>query len=371
MVETIGFPVTANQSSAGDYLPIDSDTLAGCTVTNSSAYAVEYSTGGAWTTIAAGGSATINTDVIATTSLRFRKKTGDSIPVVLSVAVTHPGTIPAQIAMDAGGNVIGLNNPSSGGLIPLSTVVNQFYHFHGFAGNQFAGDPKFFDFAAGNHGVFGANLSSAQAFANAGYVSTVDPAIGVTDSVIRIPSLNFDYSGGEKLIIWWLGAATPEGADVTLMGDGSNTTAGNQGVRIRMTTAGKLSNVLYGQGNSAFSGTTTGVPFDGSLHSFSVMFDGATKKYGMWVDDVLDASIPNSYAQLASGVDVDTRTTNTFNIGAASRSPGGTEGSAVKTRALVILRLPADKSVPLASELTSLFTALRANAGKPIAYGAI
>jgi len=277
----------------------------------------------------------------------------------------------AQLAMDAAGNVIGLNNPSSGGLIPLSAAVSPFYHFHGFAGNQLAGDPKFFDLAAGNHGVFGANLSNSAAWSNAGYVSTVDPAAGVTDSVIRIPSLNFDYSGGEKLIVWWLGAATPEGADVTLMGDGSNTTAGNQGVRIRMTTAGKLSNVLYGQGNSAFSGTTTGAPFDGSLHSFSVMFDGATKKYGMWVDDVLDASIPNSYAQLAAGVDVDTRTTNTFNIGASSRSPGGTEGSAVKTRALVILRLPAAKSVPLASELTSLFTALRANAGKPIAYGAI
>ena len=55
----------------------------------------------------------------------------------------------ATLATDAGGNVIGLNNPSSGGVIPLSTVVNQFYHFHGFAGNQLAGDPKFFDFAAG------------------------------------------------------------------------------------------------------------------------------------------------------------------------------------------------------------------------------
>ena len=111
MVETIGFPVTANQSSAGDYLPIDSDTLAGCTVTNSSAYAVEYSTGGTWTTIAAGGSATINTGAIATTSLRFRKKTGDSIPVVLSVAVTHPGITPAQLAMDASGSVTGITGP--------------------------------------------------------------------------------------------------------------------------------------------------------------------------------------------------------------------------------------------------------------------
>ena len=103
--ENINFAVTANQSSAGDYLPIDSDTLGGCTVTNGSAYAVEYSTGGAWTTIAASGSATINTGAIATTSLRFRKKTGDSTPVVLSVAVTHPGTTPAQLATDAAGNL--------------------------------------------------------------------------------------------------------------------------------------------------------------------------------------------------------------------------------------------------------------------------
>ena len=121
MVETIGFPVTANQSSAGDYLPIDSDTLAGCTVTNSSAYAVEYSTGGAWTTIAAGGSATINTGAIATTSLRFRKKAGDSIPVVLSVAVTHPGASMAKIATDAWGNTIGIQS-AAGNILPVAAA---------------------------------------------------------------------------------------------------------------------------------------------------------------------------------------------------------------------------------------------------------
>ena len=84
---------------------------------------MEYSTGGVWTTIAAGGSATINTGAIATTSLRFRKKTGDSIPVVLSVAVTHPGTIPAQIATDAAGNVSGLAGPG-GAKVPLSKRKN-------------------------------------------------------------------------------------------------------------------------------------------------------------------------------------------------------------------------------------------------------
>ena len=120
MIETIGFPVTANQSSAGNYLPIDSDTLAGCTVTNSSAYAVEYSTGGAWKTIAAGGSATINTGAIATTSLRFRKKAGDSIPVVLSVAVTHPGVTQAQLATDVAGNTLGVVDASGSSLINLA-----------------------------------------------------------------------------------------------------------------------------------------------------------------------------------------------------------------------------------------------------------
>lgn len=260
---------------------------------------------------------------------------------------------------------------TAAGIKVQSAAVNPFYHFHGFAGNQLAGDPKFFDFAAGNHGVFGANLSNAAAFASAGYISTVDPATGVTDSVIRIPSLNFDYSGGEKLIMWWLGAATPEGADVTLMGDGSAATAGNEGIRVRMNTTGKLSLVVYGKGNSGFSGTTSGVPFDGNLHSFAVAFDGVNKKYGFWVDDVLDPAIPNNYASYSTGIDLDTRTTNTWNIGASSRSPGGTEGSATKTRAFAILRLPASVDLPLASDLTEIFKALRANPSKPLASGAI
>ena len=50
----------------------------------------------------------------------------------------------------------------------------------------------------------GQKTSEAQMFANAGYMSTIDPAGGVTDSVIRIPNINFDYANGEKLIVYWL-----------------------------------------------------------------------------------------------------------------------------------------------------------------------
>lgn len=89
--------------------------------------------------------------------------------------------------------------------------IHPYYHFHGFAGNQIAGDSKFFDMSAGNHGVRGANLSDAGMFATAGYMSTVNPKVGVADSTIHIPPINFDYAGGERLIVWWLGAATPEG----------------------------------------------------------------------------------------------------------------------------------------------------------------
>ena len=47
-----------------------------------------------------------------------------------------------------------------------------YYFFHGYAGNQFAGDSLFFDLAAGNHGVRGGNLSDSEMFATAGMVTT-------------------------------------------------------------------------------------------------------------------------------------------------------------------------------------------------------
>lgn len=257
------------------------------------------------------------------------------------------------------------------GMPAIQSAVHHATHFHGFAGLQFTGDTKFYDIASGNHGVFGANLSVENAWANSGYVSTIDPESGSTDSVIRIPSLNFDYLGGEKLIIWWLGAATPEGSDVTLMGDGTNTTAGNQGVRIRMNANGKLSLVLYGQGNNGFSGSTSSVAFDGTLHSFAAVFDGSSRKYGFWVDEALDPSVPSSYANFGGGVEIDTKTTNTWNIGAASKSPGGTEGSASKTRALLIMRLGAEEELPLANHMTEVFKRLRAAPWRPLSEGVL
>lgn len=260
----------------------------------------------------------------------------------------------------------------AGGKKIQSAEINSYYHFHGFAGDQFSGDSKFYDKAAGNHGSFGANLSLAQAWATAGYVSTVEPVAGAVDSVIRIPSLNFDYSGGEKLIVWGLGAITPEGADASLMGDCPFAQANTGGVRVRAKANGKMDVVLFGAGSvGRYSGQSTAVPFDGALHSYAFALDGTTKKYGIWVDEAYEPVFGPDYSVFSAGQDADTRNPGTWNIGAASPAPGGTEGMATRHRALVILRMPASAEMPSVATLTSLFKQLRANPGRLIAEGAI
>ena len=244
--------------------------------------------------------------------------------------------------------------------------ANSNYFFHGFAGAQIAGDAKFYDISgAGNDGSFGANLSNANAWANAGYVTTVNPAGGSTDSVIRIPALNFDYNGGEKLIMWWLGKATPEGSAVSLLGDGFNTTY--PGVRIRCNTAGTLQIVAHDASASSFSSTPSEVAFDGNLHSFAAVLDGQAKKFGIWVDEAYVASLGGAYATFDSGNARDTRTSNTFNIGTSvPAAAASTEGMVCQTRAFVVLKLSAAKAMPSIATLTPVFQALRRNPAKRI-----
>jgi hypothetical protein len=244
------------------------------------------------------------------------------------------------------------------------------YHFHGYAGDIISGDGKFFDLSPlGNHAVRGANLSEANMLANAGYVSTVDPAGGATDSVLRMPNLNFYHAGGEKLILYWLGKATPEGTDQPLIGDGGSATY--PGFRVICKTTGVIQLGMYDSGGgSDFSGTSSGVPFDGTLHSIGVVIDGAAKKYAFWVDEALDASMSGAYGNFAlSGRD--TRNSNTFNIGQGSpAAAASTFGMVVQTRSLHALRLSATDTIPSIATLTNVFKQLRVNPSKPILGGA-
>lgn len=257
---------------------------------------------------------------------------------------------------------------------PRATTVFPYYHFHGFAGNQTAGDGKFFDLSGINHGVRGANLSDANMFATAGYVSTVDPASGVADSTIHIPNLNFDYASGEKLIVWWMGQGTPEAADTIIMGDGYSTTEGQRGWRLRMKTTGAFDLSLWGA-SQVSSGSSHATVFDGTLHSLAFAFDGSAKTHGMWCDEVHHTSFGSALSSFGGGASILTTNSNTVNIGAsrpaAAASSSVGDGAAIKTRALVIIRLPVSYAMPTVATMTTLFQQLRANPGKLILASAI
>lgn len=251
-----------------------------------------------------------------------------------------------------------------------SRAPHPYYHFHGFAGNQIAGDSKFFDIASGNHGYRGNDLSDAQMFATPGYVSTVNPVTGATDSTIHIPPVIFDYNSGEKLIAWWMGKCLAEGSGAYMMGDGYNSS--NHGWAILVNSNQKLQIVLSGA-TQAYSGQSATLPFDGNLHSFGFVLDGAAKKYAFWVDEQIDTLFAvNGYIPLSAGGGFDTRTTATINIGTAAPAPGLVSNSLpVSTRALVILRLPASYAVPKITAVESTFKQLRADPSKLILASAL
>jgi hypothetical protein len=238
------------------------------------------------------------------------------------------------------------------------------YHFHGFVGNQISDETKFFDISGNsNDGTFGLDLGAP--WANAGYITTENPAGGDTDESIRLPAVNFDYNAGEKLIIWWLGKATPEGSNVSLLGDGFNTSY--PGVRIRCNTAGTMQIAAHDASGQGFSSTPSEVPFDGNLHSFTAVLDGAAKKFGIWVDETYDASLSGVYATFDSGNARDTRTTNSFNIGTSVPViANSTEGLVCQTRACVIMKLPPTATMPSVATVTNVFKAVRRNPGKLI-----
>jgi len=240
------------------------------------------------------------------------------------------------------------------------------YHFHGYAGDQIAGDSKFFDRSGmGNHAIRGANLSEANMLANAGYVSTIDPAGGATDSVLRIPNLNFDYNGGEKLIIWWLGKLTAEGANLEWMGDGNS--AIYKGLAVRVNTTGTFQPFIRDASAGHFGSASVTNLGNGSLASWALAIDGTAKNYCMWANDALEGLWSSGFISWNGGVPSDSRNSNTFNIGCAVPAAGAsTNGTPVQTRGLHILRLSPSDAMPSAATLTNLFKQLRITPDRPI-----
>lgn len=250
----------------------------------------------------------------------------------------------------------------------ITSTASPYYFFHGEAAGD-VGESKFNDISGKlNDGVFGANLSIANAWTNAGYVSTVDPAGGATNSVIRIPAVNLDYNAGESLFGIWIGIITPEGSNVEFMGDGGFSTT-YPGWGVRVTTAGKAQLKLADATNTYFSGTTTATAFAAAtLGSCGFLINGTAKTASIWVNEVLDVNATS----LNSGNAIDTRTTNTVNIGTTlPAAAASTTGIATQTRALALLRFGAGVAVPSLATLTALQVDFRNDPTKRISAAAL
>ena len=256
-----------------------------------------------------------------------------------------------------------------------SQAAHPYYFFHGFAGNQAAGDSQFFDLAASNHGTRGANLSDAEMFANAGFVTTKAPS-NPYDICIRFANLNFDYSIGEKLFIWWQGKITPAVDERAFIGDGFGTgTSGNgqRGIQIRANQSGKLTAAIFGAAAKAM-GLSTSIPFDGNRHDIAMYLDGATKSYGYWIDGLMDSSFSGTLTVL-DAVAYDTKNGNTFNLGSSAPAPGTAtapqSGIDTQTRAFVVIRLPASYPSPTVATITAACGSLRTNPSKLLTAAAL
>lgn len=261
-----------------------------------------------------------------------------------------------------------------------SVLIHPYYFFHGYAGSQTAGDSLFFDLAAGNHGWRGTQLADSDMFATAGFVSTlapvdnVSPTPDITDGCIRLPNLNYDYNAGEKLFLFWRGIATPGAAETALMGDGTATTTGNHGIQIRTTVAGLVYFVLYGADAKVSRSTATAI-CDGTTHDVAFLIDGQNGKYGQWIDGAIDSTFAGTYIPFNPGFSFDTKNSKTFNLGSSSETPGTITlpqgGMAVKTRALVIIRMPYDYTVPAVAKVTAAVQSLRSAPSKLLLAGAL
>jgi len=239
---------------------------------------------------------------------------------------------------------------------PISEIANiaairgsDGYHYAGWARDQIATTTKLFDQSGnGNDAALQAGVSAATAWATAGLFTMPNPT--GTTNLAEIPTLDFDYAGGETLLLFWRGFATPEGSDMPLLGDtGDGSATTRQGLNLICTSAGKMKFWLRDSaGALSASGTSTATCFEAAVeHTLAVCLDGLTRKYAFWVDGVRDTAFASAFLTFASGATPDTISGRTLKLGGSGRVSGGVQdGIASQTRALHVLRRAIGSGAP-------------------------
>ena len=260
----------------------------------------------------------------------------------------------AVIARNSQGQTIGVSDGST--TYPLAPSYG--YHFHGYAPDQYASaDVKFWDRSGQlNDATFQTNLTAANAWANAGFLTQADPSGAGNLLLTAIPATSWSYSAGDSLFIFWKGMATPEGSDMPIMGNTTGSSA--NGFRIMVTSAGKAKFNCYQASGalSNFGGTSGNTVFEAATsHSFAVAVDGVTGKHCYWGDGSRDSSYGSGFLTLGSNGIIDTLSATTIKHGGDGGTTASVQnGVACKTQALVILAGRRGLGTPVVADLDLL-----------------
>ncbi len=245
-------------------------------------------------------------------------------------------------------------------------VVHPNLWHQSFAGLAVADDAAVQDISGnGRHATRGANLSLVQLHAAPGYYSTVLAGTNGHNTTLEMPSINFDYDGGEILLVVVLFKGTAPAADGVLVGNSAS--ASYNGFRFRTRTTGFVDFGLYSTTGAvtSLSGNSIASLLDGNLQQIAVLINGRAKTRSMWENAGLTRD------NQAGPATCDTRESVPLRIGGVPPMTSTTHTSAQTVRALTIMRWGPTDTAPTDAAITTLLGRLRANPARPVVKGEV
>lgn len=217
---------------------------------------------------------------------------------------------------------------------------------------------------AQRHATRGAQISIAEMNATAGYFASKRAGTPGDNTILHLPSINFDYDGGERLLVVLLFKAAAPGVEETIIGNSAANTL--NGWRFRLRTTGYIDSAMYSVTGAvaSFSGNCINVMADGTLHQLAILMDGNAKTRSFWEDGSLTR---DGVASLAT---CDTRESSGLHLGGYQSAPTTTAGtSAISFRRVTIMRWAAGDSFPGNAAITPFVRRLRDNQHQTPAAG--
>lgn len=213
--------------------------------------------------------------------------------------------------------------------------VTDGYFCHLWAGSSGNGDAVIPDISgADRHGAFNTNMTKALCWANPGFAST---DTGGAYRTFLLPNLNFDYAGGESLIVVWKGRGTPPASFKGLLGDSNGSS--EAGFAIRVNATGQIQAYLSPGGTGVFLTPTTLPAVEASVtHTYALAIDGVTRRFEQHIDGAVDGGVEVGGSLIGTGQSVDCRSAKVIKLGTQNDFSPAVDTIALQTQSLAILR---------------------------------